>query len=230
MDIYKYINDKIYIEKENRKTIALIVHPDLTITLKAPLEADNESINKFIKKRTIWAFKQLEYFKDFQNKKVQYYVSGSSILYLSRQYMLKVISDDNDMVKFSKNRFFLHSKNPQNTEYNKKILNNFMMKKAKIIFAEELKNCLANFKDINEPVLKIRTLNKRWGSYLNGTITLNPALIMAEKKAIRYVITHELCHYYHKNHTKDFYELLTSKIPTWEKIKHNMELKILTYK
>ena len=53
MDIYKYINDKIYIEKENRKTIALIVHPDLTITLKAPLEADNESINKFIKLKII---------------------------------------------------------------------------------------------------------------------------------------------------------------------------------
>lgn len=230
MDIYKYIKDKIHIEKENRKTIALIVHPDLTITLKAPIEADNENINKFIQKRTVWAFKQLEYFKEFQNKKVQDYVSGSSVLYLGRQYMLKVLKADTELVEFSKNRFFLHSKNPQDIEYNKKILNNFMINKAKQIFPQELNNCLTAFKDINKPKLKIRSLNKRWGSYLNGTITLNPALIMAEKKAIRYVITHELCHYYHKNHTKDFYELLTSKIPTWEKIKHNMELKILTYK
>lgn len=230
MDIYKYIKDKIHIEKESRKTIALIVHPDLTITLKAPIEADNENINKFIKKRTFWAFKQLEYFKEFQNKKVQDYVSGSSVLYLGRQYMLKVLKSDTEQVQFSKNRFFLYSKKPYDIEYNKKILDNFMIHKAKQVFPQELNNCLTAFKDINKPALKIRSLNKRWGSYLNGTITLNPALIMAEKKAIRYVITHELCHYYYKHHTKDFYELLTSKIPAWQEIKHNMELKILTYK
>ena len=63
MDIYKYIKEKILIEKENRKTLALIVHPDLNITLKAPLEAEECIINKFIEKRTVWAFKQLEYFK-----------------------------------------------------------------------------------------------------------------------------------------------------------------------
>lgn len=230
MDIYKYIKDKIHIEKENRKTLALIVHPDLTITLKAPIEANDENINNFIKKRTVWAFKQLEYFKEFQNKKVQDYVSGSNVLYLGRQYMLKILKSDTELVEFSKNRFFLHTKKPLDIEYNKKLLDNFMMYKAKQIFSQELSNCLTAFKDINEPALKIRSLNKRWGSYLNGTITLNPALIMADKKAIRYVITHELCHYYHKHHTKDFYELLSSKIPTWQKIKHNMELKILTYK
>lgn len=59
MDIYKYIKEKILIEKENRKTLALIVHPDLNITLKAPLEAEECIINKFIEKRTVWAFKQL---------------------------------------------------------------------------------------------------------------------------------------------------------------------------
>ena len=48
MDIYKYIKEKILIEKENRKTLALIVHPDLNITLKAPLEAEECIINKLV--------------------------------------------------------------------------------------------------------------------------------------------------------------------------------------
>ena len=210
MDIYKYIKEKILIEKENRKTLALIVHPDLNITLKAPLEAEECIINKFIEKRTVWAFKQLEYFKQFQNKQVQSYVSGSNVKYLGRQYMLKVEKSESDYVTFNKNRFFLYTKQHDNIEYNKNILD--------------------TFKDMETPRLKIRQLNKRWGSYLNNTIILNPALIMVDKKSIRYVITHELCHYYYKDHSKEFYALLSSKIPNWQEIKHKMELKILTYR
>ncbi len=230
MDIYKYIKEKILIEKEDRKTLALIVHPDLTITLKAPLEAEECIINKFIEKRTIWAFKQLEYFKQFQNKQVQSYVSGSNVKYLGRQYMLKVEKSESDYVTFNKNRFFLYTKQQDNIEYNKNILDKFMYHKAEVIFYKELLNCIAGFKDIETPMLKIRQLNKRWGSYLNNTIILNPALIMVDKKSIRYVITHELCHYYYKDHSKEFYALLSSKIPNWQEIKHKMELKILTYR
>ncbi len=105
-----------------------------------------------------------------------------------------------------------------------------MYHKAEVIFYKELLNCLATFKDMETPRLKIRQLNKRWGSYLNNTIILNPALIMVDKKSIRYVITHELCHYYYKDHSKEFYALLSSKIPNWQEIKHKMELKILTYR
>ncbi len=230
MDIYKYIKEKVFIKKENRKTLALIVNPDLTIILKAPLEAEEYIINKFIEKRTIWAFKQLEYFKQFQNKQVQSYISGSNIKYLGRQYMLKVEQSDSDYVTFNKNRFFLYTKKHNNIEYNKNILNNFMYKKAEVIFYKELLNCLDNFKDMEKPTLKIRQLNKRWGSFINNTVLLNPNLIMVDKKSIRYVITHELCHYYYKHHSKDFYALLSSKIPNWQEIKHNMELKILTYR
>lgn len=230
MNIYEIIKNKTNIIRENRKTLALIVHPDMTITAKVPENADNEYINQFINKRTLWAYKQLEYFKQFQNKQEQSYISGSNVLYLGRQYMLKIVQADSDYVSFSKNRFYLYTKEFNNIEYNKKIFNTFMYNKAQIIFNQELINCLHNFKDIKAPALKIRQLNKRWGSFINNTIILNPALIMVDKKSIRYVITHELCHYYYKDHSKDFYALLESKIPNWQEIKHKMELKILTYK
>jgi len=48
-------------------------------------------------------------------------------------------------------------------------------------------------------------------------------LIKAPKPCIEYVITHEMCHLLHKNHTKAFYELLTNEMPDWEKWKNKLE-------
>ncbi|MCR4736983.1 MAG: M48 family metallopeptidase [Bacteroidales bacterium] len=40
---------------------------------------------------------------------------------------------------------------------------------------------------------------------------------------IEHVITHELCHLVHQNHTKEFYALLTKEMPHWEKWKTKLE-------
>ncbi|MFR2532242.1 MAG: M48 family metallopeptidase [Alphaproteobacteria bacterium] len=58
---------------------------------------------------------------------------------------------------------------------------------------------------------------------------LNPALIKASKQAIDYVIYHEFCHAYYPNHTEEFYNRLSLKMPNWEKLKEKMELKLLSY-
>lgn len=230
MNVYSFIKEKVKFIEENRKTLALIVNPDLTIIAKIPINADKFIVDKFIEKRTIWAYKQLEYFKQFQNKFMQSYISGSTVKYLGRQYMLKVIPDENNHVSFTKNRFYLYSENHTNEEYNKNLLSNWLYEKSVKVFNEEFKKCIANFNINEELKILIKYMDKKWGSYKSKTITLNPLLIMVDKKSIQYVITHEICHYYYQNHSLEFYSLLENKIPNWKQIKHNMELKILTYK
>lgn len=106
----------------------------------------------------------------------------------------------------------------------------WMIKRAETVFSERLNVCMKAFPDLEMPSLKIRKLNKRWGSYLKKhEIVLNPALIKASKQAIDYVIYHELCHAYYPNHTEEFYNLLSLKMPNWEKVKEKMELKLLSY-
>ncbi len=70
-------------------------------------------------------------------------------------------------------------------------------------------------------------MEKRWGSLSEkGIVTLNTNLVKAPKECIDYVVIHELCHLKFNNHSSDFYKLLDSVIPGWEKIKHKLELKI----
>lgn len=60
--------------------------------------------------------------------------------------------------------------------------------------------------------------------FRQGTITLNTGLIRAPKECIDYVVTHELCHLKYHDHSPEFYKLLDSAIPGWEKIKHKLEV------
>jgi len=40
-------------------------------------------------------------------------------------------------------------------------------------------------------------------------------------------VTHELCHLKYHDHSSEFYKLLDSVIPGWEKIKHKLELSMV---
>lgn len=231
MGIYEIIKEKVNIVKEDRKSLSLEVCPDMTITAKVPHNIENFIIDRFIEKRSVWAYKKLEYFKQFQNPFIQQYISGSTIKYLGRQYMLKIEESEKNYTKFTKSRFYLYTKYTQNINYNKNLIDKYMIEQANIVFNNRLDNCLIKFKNIERPTIKIRKLKKRWGSYSkkNNTIILNNLLIMADVEAIDYVITHELCHYFHYNHSPAFYRMLEEKIPNWKDIKHKMELYILTY-
>jgi predicted metal-dependent hydrolase len=66
------------------------------------------------------------------------------------------------------------------------------------------------------PNLRIRTMQKRWGSCTEaGVITLNLKLIQAPKLLIDYVIIHELCHLKEHNHSAAYYRLLDRTLPQW---------------
>ena len=47
--------------RELRKSIAAEVHPDLSVVIKAPIEASDTQINAFIKRKEAWIEKQKKY-------------------------------------------------------------------------------------------------------------------------------------------------------------------------
>jgi predicted metal-dependent hydrolase len=65
--------------------------------------------------------------------------------------------------------------------------------------------------------IKVRSYKNRWGSCSsNGDISYNWKLIMAPEKIIDYVIIHELCHLIHFNHSRDYWEEVSKKIPNYK--------------
>lgn len=109
-------------------------------------------------------------------------------------------------------------------------MNQWYSKRANLQFTESLDRSWQKFHhlDFEKPKLSVKRMQKRWGSLSKkGTLTLNTDLIKAPKECIDYVVTHELCHLKYHDHSTEFYTLLDSVIPGWEKIKHKLELSMV---
>lgn len=215
--------------RQDRKTLSLTVEPCLDIVLKAPEDASDERIEKFLQKKWMWLNKQITFFEKYRRKYYQKeFVYGESFYYLGRQYKLLVIAGVKNSVAISKNKLTITTtKDPRDGRFNRALLEQWYRKRRNIVFAERYEEALKSFNYKSKPELKVRVMAKRWGSFVKGEqIVLNPLLIQASKEAIDYVIIHELCHMKYKNHDARFYQLMDAKYPTWRKTKEKLELLI----
>lgn len=217
--------------REKRKSFAAEVNPDFQVVIKAPNEAPDIAVDDFIRRKTKWIDKQLDYFRQFNRPENSQIVSGCSVLYLGRQYQLIIEKAAwKNAVRVLKNKIYILSSAPQKTDEINAAFQNWLLSRAQAVFSERLAECMKSFPNMTRPELKIRKLKKRWGSYLKKhQIVLNPDLIKASKRSIDYVIFHELCHAFYPDHTAEFYKLLSTKMPDWRNMKEKMELKLLSY-
>jgi predicted metal-dependent hydrolase len=78
--------------------------------------------------------------------------------------------------------------------------------------------------NIPYPLLKIRKMTSRWGvcNRKNNSITLNLELIKWDPIYIDYVITHELSHFVHFNHSASFWKTVSKYCPSYKILRKNL--------
>lgn len=208
----------------DRSTLGISVDPEMEVFVKAPNNTSLEIILERVKKRAPWILKQQQYFLGFFPKlTARKYISGETHLYMGRQYLLKVSLSPKSEVKYRGRLIEVYSPFKKNTE---ELLKLWYREKARIKFAEIAEPIIQRFKkyEVEPKGIYIQEMSKRWGSCTpKGKIILNPELIKAPKGCIEYVITHELCHLIHHDHTQKFIDLQTKEMPDWEKWKNKLE-------
>ena len=207
-----------------RKTLGIKVDPDMDVFVTAPVNTDLKIILEKVKKRAPWILKQQYYFLGFFPKTPKRkYLSGETHLYLGRQYQLQVTLEKKAEVKYKGRVIQVCTPDKSKVEF---LLKDWYKEKAKLKFAEIAEPIIQRFKKYQvEPTgIYLLEMSKRWGSCTpKGKIILNPELIKAPRACIEYVITHELCHLIHHDHTQKFINLQTKEMPDWEKWKDKLE-------
>ena len=218
------------LERRPRKTLAIEVHPDGSVRVKAPPRLSVAQIHERVEQRGAWILKQQGRFAELpppQPKRE--FVSGESYRYLGRQYRLKVLMQAKaEYVRLYGGQLEVYLANPNDTPRVQTLLRKWYKVQAKRVFAERLEVCRQHaiaFGIEHPGGFTLRRMKKRWGSCSkDGHILLNTQLVSAPKTCIDYVVMHELCHVVHHNHSPAFYNLLTTCIPDWRDQQRQLNL------
>ena len=211
----------------DRKRLRIVVSPDLSVDVFAPVSAGDEQVHAAVKKKAPWIAKKLDLMEAFHPlPSPKRYVTGETFVYLGRQYRLKVEEEKRKPTKLSGRFLWICVPEKFDTKIVKQAFDAWNRKRAHETLNRYLQKChiIASRHGIQEPVLTIRTMQKRWGSCSpKGRITLNIKLTQVPVHCIEYVIMHELCHMKHPNHSKAFYTLLGRCMPDWRTRKATLD-------
>lgn len=214
------------LKRSRRKTLAISVLPDGSLELVAPELAPLEAVVQRVEKRLPWIQQQRRRFAAMNATRPPLrYVNGATHRYLGRQYRLKLHKGESPRVVLQ--GAYFHIATPSlKAEAVQQALEAWYRKRAQEQFGKRLLawSAWCNQRRLPEPRLRLRRMNKRWGSALrDGTICLNPELILAPSACIDYVIAHEICHLKHPDHGKRFWSLLAQLVPDWHRLKQRLE-------
>ncbi|AIT08555.1 hydrolase [Candidatus Francisella endociliophora] len=204
------------------KDITVKVKPNLTVELVAPYDTSEQHIIKILQKRDLWVHKNLDIFRQAQQSERKL-VSGEDFIYLGRRYRLKVILSETNKAVLKNGYMNLYCKDTQDSEFKNSIIEDFYKTKAQ----EHFQKVINKFRDFysEDVIFRIRKMKTRWGSCnpVKGYINLNQELIKKPKKAIEYVVFHEIAHLKHHNHDNSFYNYLSAYMPDWRDIKYRLD-------
>lgn len=213
----------------SRRTLAIEVHPDGRVLVRAPLDCPDTLIAERMQKRATWIGRELAAFERYRPRTpARQYIQGESHLYLGRQYRLRLVAADLACVKLARGALVVSLPGTPDPTRVRALVRRWYLDRARVVFGEMLESSLLRFEGVQHPRLSVRAMKSRWGSLSRaGTMTLNVDLVRAPRPCIEYVVTHELCHTKHRDHDARFFELLGTVMPDWEQRKERLETALL---
>ncbi|MBQ8292423.1 MAG: DUF45 domain-containing protein [Bacilli bacterium] len=200
------------IKKGKYKRIIIGYYHQTTLTIKTPINMPFHKLEKFINDNLEWIIKKQPQGYYLNTK----YETDSKYLFLGHEYKLKILASNIEKVELFNDELVIYSKSLEEAKI-KTILNKWRKTQAELIFQEVLNKC---FKEMNKylikyPLLEIKKYKSRWGCCYpkQNKIIINISVVNLPINFIEYVIFHELTHFVHLNHSKEFHQLLQKFVP-----------------
>lgn len=217
-----------YVPEHKKAIIRVHVHPNGMVQVDAPESARLPAIKSAVQRRARWILKHLDNIAE-RNRDVRprQSVSGESMLYLGRRYVLKVIQDTEQRkvtCKLIGGQLRVQGKE-LSPERIQKAMRQWYRNRALDVFKRRLDLMVESLPwTATAPAWRMMEMQTQWGSCSpEGVLLLNPHLIKAPTRAIDYVLLHELCHLVEHNHSSKFYGLLDRFMPEWRSIKEQLD-------
>lgn len=195
------------------KSFNMRVEQNGTVRVSAPMGFPPEKADEFVRKN-------IDFIHKMREKAVSRPWNQRGIAYfLGKRYEYDVRKGKRDRVFFEEGKLVLETTHPGDELYEKYILSVYEEEMCRRLFPDVVLRLMPLVEPygVRMPIVTPRRMTTRWGSctMAKGTIRLNTELIHYPMECIEQVALHELCHFVHGNHSKDFYALLTRLMPDW---------------
>jgi predicted metal-dependent hydrolase len=217
------------IHKTNKKIkrVSLTLENQDEIIIKTPLGFKQHLIKEFIYEYQDWILKAIQ--KVPQKNQIDF-LNGGLIPFLGQNYQIKAQKDQklkNPKLIFNQDYFILlYNENNINNKLFYEALKKFYKTKSKQIICP-IFDKLIKQTNLHPNKISYRFAKTRWGSCSSiNNISINYTLLQFNIEAIEYVVLHELCHIAQKNHSKRFWNLVSSYMPNYKSISNKIHNKL----
>ncbi len=199
--------------RSKRRTIALVVERDATLTVRAPHKVSLEYIMNLVMRKHAWIEKKKQQASRQVAVPSKNYVDGETFLYLGKEYVLRVcygkhieLVEETSTILFPR-KFLPHATKAMTLWY-KKMAREVMRERATLYVQATSWQYTS---------LAITSAKTRWGSCSSkGSINFTWRLVMAPLATIDYVVVHELAHLGEQNHSGRFWQKVERVLPHYK--------------
>lgn len=205
-----------------RKTMEISVEPPDTVNVVAPMDATEEVVLKKVKNKASWIVQKLYAMKDMAYIPIKReIVNGEAFMYLGRNYSLQIqITPDatGTTVELIKGKFIVNT-----SIYDEQSIHSAMEEWYKQKALEKVRERVKLYENKfhKKPAcIRVKDQQKRWASCTSkNELLFNWKCVMAPSPVLDYIVVHEMCHMFEKNHSQKFWDLVASVLPDYERRK-----------
>ena len=203
---------------ERRKKTVQITVDGGGVQVAAPTKTPESELRAMVRKRALWILSHAS--DEMLEATPKRFVSGETLPYLGRNVRLIVESTDirSPRVRFDHWRFRVAVpqtlEGDQRYEPIRRSIVGWYRQRASERLPDVVQRWWPRLGRGEESLILVRDQRQRWGSCApDGTLRFNWRAMMLKPTLIEYVVVHELAHLTHRNHSTDFWGLLSRAMP-----------------
>jgi len=198
--------------RSKRRTIALIVEHDGTLTVRAPLTTGEDAIVRFVEANRDWIIKRQTYV--WENEFIpHHYENGELFPFLGKTFRLRLTPGLTPALGLDEDGFRL---NLSRQGDGCALFTTWYRDQARQILGERVAYWAQQY-GFKVWKVRISSARTRWGSCSRaGTLSFPWRLVMAPMDIIDYVVVHELAHLRQMNHSWAFWKIVASILPDYK--------------
>jgi predicted metal-dependent hydrolase len=197
--------------RSRRKTLALIVKPDGSLLVRAPLRTSRAVIQQFVDKNRAWIEKQQAKALAAPPPAPRQYLAGETFLYLGMAHPLEIVEGQWERLRLDGNFKLAASHRSQAAP----VFESWYREQARQILPAHVE-FFAHRYGFQYKGIRITSARTRWGSCsAAGSLSFSWRLILAPLVVVDYVVVHELAHTVFHNHSRQFWDRVETVMPEY---------------